>query len=87
MNWIYSLLRPNERAIAIIVSVLLIVFNLGNLYFIIDLLTYDEIVGYLNDGGLKCSDPHDFVYVLLITSSLNLLFVIAALCAWLTKNH
>lgn len=76
-----------EREIAIILSVLLIALNLANLYFIIDLLSYDEIVGYLTEGGLKCSDPHDFVYVLLITTLLNLLFVFAVLFSRLTKNY
>ena len=76
-----------EREIAIILSVLLITLNLANLYFIIDLLSYDEIVGYLTEGGLKYSDPHDFAYVLLITTLLNLLFVFAVLFARLTKDY
>lgn len=81
MNLIDKMLICYEREIAIILSVLLIAFNLASLYFIIDLLSYDEMVGYLADGGLKSSDPHDFVYVLLIPALCNILFVFTALCA------
>lgn len=77
----------HEREAAIILSVLLTAFNLANLYFIIDLLSYDEMVGYRNDGGIKYSDPHNFVFVLLITSLLNLLFMFASLLGWLAKKH
>lgn len=86
MNWIDKMLICYEREIAIILSVLLIAFNLASLYFIIDLLSYDEIVGYLADGGLKSSDPHDFVYVLLIPALCNILFVFTALCACFTNK-
>lgn len=86
MNWIDKMLICYEREIAIILSVLLIAFNLASLYFIIDLLSYDEMVGYLADGGLKSSDPHDFVYVLLIPALCNILFVFTALCACFTNK-
>lgn len=75
-----------ERETAIICSVLLIAINLANLYFIIDLLTYDEIVGYLTDGNIKRSNPHGVAYML-VTVLLNLLFVVAALLSRLTKDY
>ncbi len=84
---IESFLRNHERAVGVITSILLIASNLGSLYFIIDLLSYDEMVGYHSDGGSKSSDPHDFVYGLLITVMLNLVFALAVLCSWLTQSE
>lgn len=86
MNLINDLLRSYERAFAIASGFLVITLNVGSLYFIIDLLSYDEMVGYLADGGLKSSDPHDFVYVLLIPALCNILFVFTALCACFTNK-
>lgn len=87
MSWITLFLIHNERATAIIISLLLIALNAGSLYFIIDLLSYDEIVGYLDDGGLKCTDPHDFVYAQIIIALFNLLFVFSVLYARFTKTN
>ena len=87
MIGIEPFLRNHERAVAVITSILLIAFNLGSLYFIIDLLSYDEMVGYLSDGGSKSSDPHDFVYGLLIIAILNLVFALAVLCSSLTQSQ
>lgn len=86
MNWIIILLGRYERTVAIASGFLLITLNVGSLYFIIDLLSYDEMVGYLADGGLKSSDPHDFVYVFLIPALCNILFVFTVLCACCTKS-
>lgn len=86
MNWIIFFLQRNERASAVTISLLLIVLNAGSLYFIIDLMSYDEMVGYLDDGGLKISNPHNFVFGLLITMLLNTLFVFGALCSCFTKS-
>lgn len=41
----------------VIFYLLLIIFNLVSLYFIVELLSYDEIVGYLIDGGKKTDSP------------------------------
>lgn len=87
MNWINFLLMRHERKFAISAIVLFVALNAGSLYFIIDLLGYDEMVGYLADGGLKSSDPHGFVYPLLITALFNILFVFAMLCNWFTKRR
>lgn len=53
MNWITVLLGRYERPVAIVSGFLIITLNLGSLYFIIDLLSYDEMVGYLSDGDLR----------------------------------
>lgn len=87
MIWIDLILIRYERHVAISMSIILIVLNLGNLYFIINLLGYDEIVSYQTDGGVKFYDPQNVVGVLLITMLLNLLFVFSALCALLIKKN
>lgn len=87
MNWIDHILIYYEREIGIILSVLLIVLNLANLYFIIDSMNYDEITGYLTQMEIRCFDLYDFMRVLLINTLLNLLFVFAALFARITKDH
>ena len=55
-------------------SLVLVIFNLISLYFIIDLLSYDEIVGYWFNGRKKnveysndgvftfCSNPDESVF-------------------------
>jgi hypothetical protein len=83
MHYIYTI----EKEIVYTFTVFLILFNLVNLYFIKDLFFYDEMIDYLTNGEIKCSDPHDFVYIMLITTALNLLFVFTTLFARLTKDH
>ncbi|THD34177.1 hypothetical protein [Flavobacterium lindanitolerans] len=75
-----------ERTFTISAIVLFVALNAGSLYFIIDLFSYDEIVCYLADGGIKSSDPHGFVYALLITTLFDILFVFTMLCSWFTKS-
>jgi hypothetical protein len=75
-----------ERTFAITAIALFIALNAASLYFIVDLLSYDEIVCYLADGGIKSSDPHGFVYALLITTLFDILFVFVMLCSWFTKS-
>ena len=87
MNWIDHILIYYEREIGIILSVLLIVLNFANLYFIIDSMNYDEITGYLTQMEIRCFDLYDFMRVLLINTLFNLLFVFAALFARITKDH
>jgi hypothetical protein len=87
VNWIDYILVCYEREIAIILSILLIVFNIANLYSIIDFLSYDGIVVYRTDEGLKYADPYVFVHILLATALFNLLFVIVALYARITKDY
>ncbi len=87
MNWFDYLLGYYEREIAIILSILLIAFNLVNLYFIIELLGYDGMVVYRTDEGLKYSDPYRLMYELIIATMFNLIFVFVALYSRLTKDY
>lgn len=86
MTWMDQMLIRYEREIAVIASFLLLVFNLAGLYFIKDLMSYDEIIGYLPDGGIKSSDLRYFTYVMLIIALLNVLYVFAVLCAWFSRK-
>lgn len=76
-----------ERQIAIVLGLLLLCVNLGSLYYVIELMSYDEIVGYQSDGILKSSDPRDFTYPFLIITLLNILYVFTVLCAWFHKKN
>jgi hypothetical protein len=87
VNWIIFLLMRYERTFTISAIILFVALNAGSLYFIIDLLSYDEMVGYLADGGLKSSDPHGFVYALLVTTLFDILFVFTMLCSCFTKSR
>ena len=78
-------IKRYERVVAIYMSLLLIMLNLGSLYFVVDLMSYDEIVGYLTDGGMKHSDTRHFISVLL-TTLFNILFVFTVLCSWVTRK-
>lgn len=53
----------------------LIAFNLVSLYFIIELLSYDEIVGSVVSGVRTTSVPRKLAYLLFITCLLNLYFL------------
>lgn len=86
MIWIDLLLMHYERQVFAIVAVLLILLNLSNLYFIIILMDYDEMVGYQPDGGLKISDPKNIVCTMLITMLVNLLYVFTTLFSSLIKK-
>ncbi|MDR7371056.1 hypothetical protein [Flavobacterium aquidurense] len=67
---VYNNLKPRT-----IFYLFLIIFNLVSLYFIIELFTYDEIVGYLITGEKKIGSPRARAYLLLITFLLNLYFM------------
>ncbi len=58
-----------------ILYVFLVIFNLVSLYFIIELFSYDEITGYLTNGGKKTSDSRILAYLFFINSLLNLYFL------------
>ncbi|XDZ54225.1 hypothetical protein FlaCF_1273 [Flavobacterium tructae] len=69
----------HEKEIAYIFTVFLILFNLVSLYFIVDLLSYDEIIGYLTNGEIKSDSPRSLAYLLFITGMSNLLFITVSL--------
>jgi hypothetical protein len=64
-----------EKEIIYAFSVFLILFNLVSLYFIIDLLSYDEIIGYLTNGEIKSGSPRNLAFLLFVSGISNLLFV------------
>lgn len=70
----------------VIFYLLLIIFNLVSLYFIIDLFSYDEIVGNLIDGGKKIDSPRKLAYLFFITSMSNLYFLSLLLMEFLFKD-
>lgn len=70
----------------VIFYLLLIIFNLVSLYFIIDLFSYDEIVGNLIDGGKKINSPRKLAYLFFITSMSNLYFLSLLLMEFLFKD-
>lgn len=64
-----------EKEIVYVFTVFLILFNLVSLYFIVDLLSYDEIVGYLTNGEIKSANPRNFAVLFFGTTASNLLFI------------
>ncbi|SHN20720.1 hypothetical protein SAMN05216269_12233 [Flavobacterium xinjiangense] len=70
-----------EKEIIYVFTVFLIFFNLVSLFFIVDLLGYDEIIGYLTNGELKSCNPRALAFLLFGTTVSNLLFVIITLMA------
>ena len=75
-----------EKEIRYVFSVFLILFNLVSLYFIIDLFSYDEMVGYLIDGGKKMNSPRNLAYLLFLTSMSNLYFLSVLLMEFSFKD-
>jgi len=54
---------------------LLLILNIFTLYFIIDLFSYDEIIGYVISEGKRTADPRDLAYLFFVTSLCNLYFL------------
>ena len=76
-----------EKEIISTFSVFLILFNIVCLYFIIDLLSYDEIIGYLTNGEIKSSNPRNLAYLFFVSGMFNLLFVSVSLMARLLSKY
>ena len=70
-----------EKEIIHVFTVFLILFNLVSLYFIVDLLSYDEIVGYLTNGEIISANPRNLAFLFFGTTALNLLFISVTLMA------
>ena len=64
-----------EKQLQYMYCAFLILFNFVSLYFIIDLFSYDEVIGYLIDGGIKTDSPRKLAYLFFVNSISNLLFV------------
>ncbi|MFV8347580.1 hypothetical protein [Flavobacterium sp. ZB4P13] len=65
----------------------LIIFNLITLYFIVDLLSYDEVIGYLTNGEEKSCNPRNLAFLFFVTTVSNLLFVSVALLVKLLSQN
>ena len=76
-----------EKEIISTFSVFLILFNIVCLYFIIDLLSYDEIIGYLTNGEIKSSNPRNLAYLFFVSGMFNLLFVSVSLMSELFSKY
>ena len=70
-----------EKEIIYLFTAFLILFNLVSLYFIVDLLSYDEIIGYLTNGEIISGNPRNLAFLFFGTTVSNLLFVSVELLA------
>ncbi len=76
-----------EKKIIDSFCVFLIIFNLVDLYFIVDLLSYDEIIGYLTNGEEKSCSPRNLAFLFFVTTVSNLLFIsVVLLVKQFSKN-
>jgi hypothetical protein len=66
---------------------LLVIFNLTSLYFIIDLLSYDEIVGYWINGRMKNVSTQSMGYLMFATTLSNLYFFFLIVIEKSDNNH
>ena len=64
----------------------LVIFNLISLYFIVDLLSYDEIVGYWIDGRRKNASTQFIGYLLFVGTLSNLYFFFLIVIAKLDSS-
>ena len=75
-----------EKEITYVFIVLLIFFNLVSLCFIVDVLSYDEIIGYLSNGEQKNCNPRNLAFLFFGTTISDLLFVLVTLMARLLSK-
>lgn len=75
-----------EKEIIYVFSVFLILFNLVSLYFIVDLLSYDEIIGYLTNGEIKSITTRSLAFLFFVNVVSNLFFVCVSLMARLLSR-
>jgi len=64
-----------EKELILSFSMLLFLLNIVSIYFFLDLLNYDEITGYLENGLVKRSNPRQLAFFFFITALLNLFFI------------
>lgn len=76
-----------EKKIVSVFCFLLITLNLIVLYFIIDLLNYDEIIGYLSIDEIKRCNTRPLALLFLAVNLTNLLFVIIFLMSAFLSNY
>ena len=76
-----------EKEIIVVFCVFLILFNLVSLYFILDLLSYDEIIGYLTNGKIKRGNPRNLAFLLYMNNVSNLFLVSVLLMSRLLSDN
>lgn len=74
-----------KRSAGVFTCLFLIALNLASLYLVADLMSYDEMVGYLSGGEIKYSGIRHFIYVL-VAILINILFIFFVTCGWLAKK-
>lgn len=79
------ILERYKRSAGVFTCLLLIALNLASLYLVVDLMSYDEIVGYLSGGEIKYSGIRHFIYVL-VAILINILFIFFVTCGWLARK-
>lgn len=82
---LHILAQRYKKSAGIFTCVILIALNLASLYLVIDLMSYDEVVGYLSGGEIKYSGIRHFIYVLLAIL-VNILFIFFVTCGWLARK-
>lgn len=75
-----------EKKLQYAYCIFLILFNLVCLYFIIDLLVYDEISGYLTGAAVQGDSPRKLAFLFFVNGMSNLFFACVKLMAGLFKN-
>lgn len=70
-----TLLQLFGSKIKFFIHALLVLSNVISLYFIIDLLLCDEIVGYFSNDEIIYEDLHETAWLFLINGALNLFFI------------
>ena len=70
-----TLLQLFRSKIKFFIHALLVLSNVISLYFIIDLLLSDEIVGYFSNDEIIYEDLHETAWLFLINGALNLFFI------------
>lgn len=64
-----------EKGLVLSFAMLLFLLNMISIYFFIDLLSYDVMKGYLENGVIKESNPRTLAFFFFITAILNLFFI------------
>ncbi|MBO0353552.1 hypothetical protein J0656_05935 [Muricauda ruestringensis] len=68
-----------------ILLVVIICFNLVNLYFVFDLYSYHEIIKYLPDNSLKSQIPRKLAIPLYLNTLANILLLFICLMSRLSR--
>jgi hypothetical protein len=76
-----------EKKIISIFCSALIIMDLIVIYFIIDLLNYDEIIGYISIDKIKRCNTRPIAFLFLVATLANLLFVMIYMMSVFLSNY